>query len=432
MAAPNSVPAFVCDLCPESETFRRDVDLKVHIDSVHLGQASFACDHCESRFSQRRRLTLHLNSEHLQLRPCSHIKIRARVRTTGALLTVHSSVKPFACDQCESRFKLKCYLKSHIRTVHSNERPYECEICAATFKLQRGLKVHKDSVHSEVRRSFACDQCDFTSAHRRSLWNHNLDIHPEHRKEDVKLNEQFSSSPTSLIRCVQSSSRHRAKCVICSRTFSCVRILKMHFKSVHSSEKPFVCDQCEYTSAYRSDLLKHSRNVHRRKDDAQLKTEVTEFQTSDTLSDRFSKRPRLESDICARPFKSTSLLKVHNESVQSAEKQCLLVSSAIRVEIKEEIPPEPDSVKDEIGRPFKCEICPKAFKLKCHLKSHRDSVHSTVHRFACEQCEYTAVRRWQMLRHIGTVHSNGEHHRINCILAIVLWHPQILQSVMNY
>lgn len=263
MAAPNSVPAFVCDLCPESETFRRDVDLKVHIDSVHLGQASFACDHCQSRFSQRRRLTMHLNSEHLQLRPCSHIKIRARVRTTGALLTVHSSVKPFACDQCESRFKLKCYLKSHIRTVHSNERPFECDICAATFKLQRGLKVH-------------------------------------------------------------------------------------------------------------------------------------------------------------------------NESVQSAEKQCLLVSSAIRVEIKEEIPPEPDSVKDEIGRPFKCEICPKAFKHKCHLKYHRDSVHSTARRFACEQCEYTAVRRWQVLRHIGTVHSNGEHHRINCILAIVLWHPQILQSAMNY
>ena len=55
---------------------------------------------------------------------------------------VHSEERPFACDQCDAKFKTKGCLRSHKHS-HSDLRPFECDICSAKFKTKSKLNTHK-------------------------------------------------------------------------------------------------------------------------------------------------------------------------------------------------------------------------------------------------------------------------------------------------
>lgn len=62
------------------------------------------------------------------------------------IMLKHTKEKPFKCDTCHKRFKLKSHLKDHTR-IHTGEKPFECEICLKRFKQTSHLSVHKKVVH---------------------------------------------------------------------------------------------------------------------------------------------------------------------------------------------------------------------------------------------------------------------------------------------
>ena len=54
--------------------------------------------------------------------------------------------KIFECDECNTKFKTKEYLKKHITGVHrsmnSRGRKFKCEKCNVELKTPQGLKWH--------------------------------------------------------------------------------------------------------------------------------------------------------------------------------------------------------------------------------------------------------------------------------------------------
>lgn len=68
-------------------------------------------------------------------------------------------------------------------------------------------------------------------------------------------------------------------------------------------------------------------------------------------------------------------------------------------------------------RPYKCNLCEKAFTQRCSLESHMKKIHGVTQQYAykerrtklyvCEECGHTAFTQDSLLRHIHNQHPNS-------------------------
>ena len=65
--------------------------------------------------------------------------------------------KFFKCNICETKFTQKGSLKMHISSVHEGKKPFECQLCEYTGSKKGHLKRHIELVHD--KKSFKCDIC---------------------------------------------------------------------------------------------------------------------------------------------------------------------------------------------------------------------------------------------------------------------------------
>ena len=109
----------------QAKPFSRKYDLDFHIASVHEGMKPHSCGQCDFTCAKPDKLEIHIAS-------------------------VHEGKKPHSCESCTESFAEKRNLRDHIATQHSSEKPFSCEICEGkNFKLKKYLKKHMKNVHSE-------------------------------------------------------------------------------------------------------------------------------------------------------------------------------------------------------------------------------------------------------------------------------------------
>lgn len=107
----------LCNICGIKTT---KMSLKHHLLS-HVNIRPYACDQCDKRYKYPDALKIHVESRHLNIRP--HV-----------------------CTHCGLGFFTKRILDNHVRT-HTDERPYSCQICQQTFRISAGLYLHQKSHH---------------------------------------------------------------------------------------------------------------------------------------------------------------------------------------------------------------------------------------------------------------------------------------------
>lgn len=92
-----------------------DSDIGSHLNTykwLHINEKPFQCNICNKKFKLKGSLQKHLR--------------------------IHSGEKLFHCDTCNRNFSQKGHLEEHIR-IHSGERPFHCNICDRKFTLKSGL-----------------------------------------------------------------------------------------------------------------------------------------------------------------------------------------------------------------------------------------------------------------------------------------------------
>ncbi|XP_060075148.1 uncharacterized protein LOC132554841 [Ylistrum balloti] len=121
----------MCDIC--GKRFRLKPNLSKHMNSVHNMERNHVCATCGKTFKLKEQLRNHMRY---------HVIKEGKVGEVG-----NKYGKIYKCDTCGKFCPSSYSLKIH-NTSHSSERPYGCEICDRRFKVKSKLMRHVQNVHN--------------------------------------------------------------------------------------------------------------------------------------------------------------------------------------------------------------------------------------------------------------------------------------------
>ena len=153
---------------------------------------------------------------------------------------VHSGKRPFACNLCDSKFKLKGNRDRHFRQVHHKSDSVTCSWsgCDKTFTCERSMQKHVAAIHQQTMISCPVAGCTFASGWREGVKKHVRAIHAKEKP--------FTCSASG-----------------CHFTSSWSESLRLHMVAAHTKEKPFACS-CGYVTSRRAHLKVHVDCVHKK------------------------------------------------------------------------------------------------------------------------------------------------------------------------
>ncbi len=147
---------------------------------------SFKCEFCENSFTEKRSLTQHVRSAHLNV--------------------------TFPCEICQKTFTRKSSRQQHQivcqgRQQRAPEAPsHTCDICGKTFSLATNANQHRRAVHEKVK--FDCGKCDKSFV----------------RNAEKARHESSCTGPVTY------------SCDVCGNSMRTLRELQFHQKMKHKKE----------------------------------------------------------------------------------------------------------------------------------------------------------------------------------------------------
>jgi len=242
---------------------------------------------------------------------CSAAKLRKHVKE------VHEEIKQYHCTECGIKVSRKYHLIRHIKAVHHKEKFWQCEDCDYKTNNQVCFKKHKQNKHegggdcdilysvdslqnlpkglTEADLKCVCTWCVFKS-NKYSVVKKHIEIHHERKKhypckecvfvgqsvddyaEHYHTFHKTDSYPHACTDCsFKCTNKHDLKqhysdthskqrlyvCKMCDHKSNDVNNMKRHINTVHSnSRKVYKCENCNYETDQRMEILSHRYNVH--------------------------------------------------------------------------------------------------------------------------------------------------------------------------
>ncbi|KAM9296699.1 zinc finger protein 335 [Gastrophryne carolinensis] len=241
-------------------------------------------------------------------------------------------------------------------------RPFICHVCGSRFLTQQDYTFHVNAHDGNDPQLFRCQQCNYQ----------------------------------------------------CRRWSS----LKEHMFN-HQGSKPHKCDQCDYTSVYKKDVIRHSA-VHRpeQKKKQLLMTQNTTYpcpicnrvysmqkRLTQHMKSHSSEKPHM-CDKCGKAFKKKYTFKMHLlthlHCVDESRYKCEFCEYVCE-DRKQLLNHQLTHMND---KPFKCNQCKYHTFRQDFLLSHQATKHAAGKPFACEYCHFTTKHKKNLRLHVQCRHTN--------------------------
>ena len=148
---------YSCDLCVKQ--FKSEFHLKQHVRYVHTDTRKWSCGECDTKFKQRRDLTVHELKKH----GLSYYKENYDEKLPDS---------EYKCEQCGATFQYNKNLNAHVKNIHGLREIFRCDFCESSFKNKKTLTAHKKSKHEPGVSDFSCPTCGKIYSEKKNLNRH--------------------------------------------------------------------------------------------------------------------------------------------------------------------------------------------------------------------------------------------------------------------
>ena len=405
-----------CPICPYTSISDSNLNkhfLSKHKNTIKVGiKSPLSCEDCPFETYNKGSFEKHsIVFKHSEIAVCETKFVKAYAcplcpytsriahRNLEDHMVKHLDARPFQCGQCEYKAKSKHNLAKHRTSNHTNKtlRPYPCKICQRRYRtksdLNRHLKCHlryplKSYPNLDYTKldKYSCDKCPYESKQRSSLVLHQL-VHSDERPFPCELCDWRFKTKRRLHNHLQRHKKDSLEklymCSTCARAFAFKNDLAVHEKNHELRKtKGFSCTLCDFKTSLPSCLAGHMRNKH--SDVKPFKCDLCEYACKNSVC---MKRHKMYiHEKLKRPKKTNSYKCTHPGCNFTTSQQFSLVVH----------------VRTHTGeKPLSCEFC--AYKsgnpnsIIIHQRTHTDE-----RPFACTQCDFKARQQVTLINHLRT------------------------------
>jgi KRAB domain-containing zinc finger protein len=346
-------------------------------------------------------------------------------------MRTHTSDKPFACCKCPKRFRDASNMKVHLRT-HTKCKPYKCDYCDCAFANYSSLKYHHKTNHAAERSikytrlpepsivDSSSIRCSINGVNCNRLENavSSVLVNTVHRHAKDKVANIVSVNGGSA---AAAESPTTVTCSYCESDFSSSEALTTHCLEVHVFQKLQQCKSCftdliryvmDYSCCHApgKPTLIELNNDANAVDQQSCETydddddvdddndnEIGETRTAEQppgsvgvkiSAKKQRARPKVGNNQykcwhCHSVFASLQTLREHRLQTHSHEKpyKCNICDKAYK---------RPDGLEIHMRshtgeKPYSCPECHKAFAMSNSLKLHLQT-HNSSKMFLCKDC----------------------------------------------
>ena len=276
-----------------------------------------------------------------------------------------------------------------------------CEYCDYKAKWGSDYKRHLQS-HSLERR-YKCNDCPKQYKYRGDL---NVHTRKDHNKEpgDVKI-----IRISTMLR--KKSSPSIFKCPCCSYTSAYKSEIDRHSR-LHNAEKTFQCLHCEYQTYWRGDIRRHVYKRH-----SEIMTEGVAMNDVIIIKKEFApqvmggrKRDNdnnmdssVTSDSDAMSSRETTPVKVLAPRSHEGSPEVNMSDYVTKTTGRHS--PTPSPIKELGNGIYKCQYCGFMANAPSKMNSHI-ATHTNLKRYMCPVCGRRANWKWDIAKHIRKDHND--------------------------